>query len=155
MMAALEPAHWWLLAGALCLALEAFGVPGIGFLFAGLAAIIVGILTHFHIIGDSSIALQFGVFFGLTGVLAVLLWKKLKQGKFGPRKSGDYSNIIGDMATVGRDGLRRGMIGQVSWSGTTMMAELAADALTDHCLEGEMVTIVEVKGNKLIVKPVN
>jgi membrane protein implicated in regulation of membrane protease activity len=148
----LEPAYWWLIAGAVFLAFEAFGIQGIGFLFAGLAAILVGLIVHYDLISHANLIAQFAAFFGITGLLAAVLWKKLKNWR-SRSASGDYRNIIGDMATVGKDGLSRGKIGQVSWSGTTMMAELSADY--DHCDQGAMVEIVSVKGNKLIVKPVH
>lgn len=152
-MPALDPTHLWLLVGAICLALEAFGIPGLGFLFAGLAGIVVAVLIHYQIIDEANYVAQLAAFFGLTGLLAAILWKKLKSWRMGSGKHSDYSNIIGDMATIGRDGLFKGRVGQVSWSGTSMMAELADDAPVDGCLEGDMVKIVDVKGNKLIVTP--
>lgn len=149
----LEPAYWWLIAGALFLAIEAFGIQGIGFLFVGLAAIIVGLIVNYHLISPENWIAQFGAFFGIATLMAALLWKKLKSWRTSPHTAADYHNIVGDMATVGKDGLSRGKIGQVSWSGTTMMAELAGDA-PQHCEQGAIVEIVAVKGNKLVVRPV-
>lgn len=149
----LDASYIWLIAGALLLAIEAFGVPGIGFLFAGLAAIVVGLLVDFSIIAADDYVLQVGAFFAFTAVTAALLWKKLKQWRTAPAKGGEFQNIIGDKAIVGRGGLQKGQTGQVSWSGTTMMAEIQDDATVDGIKEGVVVKIVGVRGSKLIVAP--
>lgn len=150
---AIEPAQIWLIVGATCLAVEALGVPGIGFLFAGLAAVLTGLLVHLNVVDVDNTGIQIAVFFAATTVLAVALWKKLKSWRTSPATAGDYRNMIGDRAIVGQDGLKKGEIGQVAWSGTTMMAELSPRAAVSSCAQGEVVEIVEVKGNKLIVAP--
>ena len=150
---ALSAAYGWLIAGAVLLALEAFGVPGIGFLFAGLAAIVVGLLIHLNVIATDDLILQAAAFFGVTSLLALLLWKKLKQWRTDPQASNQFHNIVGDFATIGKGGLAAGQIGQVSWSGTTMMARLDASCAETELAEGAMVTITTVEGNHLIVAP--
>lgn len=149
----LPHAYGWLIAGAVLLALEAFGVPGIGFLFAGLAAILVGLLIHLDVIGADDLLLQGAAFFGFTTALAALLWRKLKAWRTNPNASDSFHNIVGDYATIGRGGLRKGETGQAAWSGTTMMARLDSAASCDELPEGATVTITAVKGNHLIVAP--
>lgn len=148
----LDPSYLWLIVGALFLAVEAFGIPGLGFLFAGLAAIIVGLLVELAVVADDNIIGQAAWFLGFTVAFAVILWKKLKEWR--TTSSGEeYSNIIGDTAIVGQGGLHEGRTGQAAWSGTTMMAEIAPDCGTDHIMEGDVVEIINIKGSKLIVAP--
>ncbi len=149
----LPAAYGWLIAGGLLIALEAFGIPGIGFLFAGLAAIVVGILVQYGALAETDMILQLGVFGGLTGLLAALLWKRLKQWRVNPNATEQFSNIVGDIATVGKGGLQAGKVGQVSWSGTTMMALIDSKHEDGQIEEGTMVEITSVKGNHLIVAP--
>ncbi|MAR57112.1 MAG: hypothetical protein CMM93_08020 [Rickettsiales bacterium] len=149
---AIPAAYGWLIAAAVLLGLEAFGAPGIGFLFAGLAAFVTGVLLWLNIIGPEDWFAQAGIFFFLTVGFAALLWRKLKQWRLNPENE-EYHNMVGDMATVSGSGLRKGAVGQVSWSGTSMHAMLAEDAAVEELMEGTVVTITAVKGNRLIVKP--
>lgn len=144
-------AYGWLIAAAVLLGLEAFGTPGIGFLFAGLSALVVGILIWLDVIGAENWFAQAGIFFFLTVGFAAILWKKLKEWRMNPNAE-QYSNMIGDMATVSAGGLRKGSVGQVSWSGTTMNAMLSKESEEESLDEGTVVKITAVKGNRLIVK---
>lgn len=143
------PSNIWLIAGAVLLGIEAFGAPGIGFLFAGLAAVVTGVLVHLEILASDDTLAQVGVFFAITAVLAAVLWKKLKSWRASERCG--YSNMIGDVALVGKGGLQAGTRGQVSWSGTTMVAEMDMHCPVEGFAEGAAVEIVDVKGNVLIV----
>ncbi|MCI5048893.1 MAG: hypothetical protein MRY32_00970 [Rickettsiales bacterium] len=149
----LDPSYWWLIIGTLLLAVEAFGVPGIGLLFAGIAGIIVGLLVHLNVLAVDDLIAQTGVFLGLTAVLGVLMWKKLKSWRTNPNASESFSNIIGDQAIIGKGGLQAGKVGQATWSGTMMMAMIDEDSQIAHIDEGDVVEIVGVKSSKLIVAP--
>ena len=140
---------YWLLAGAVLLALEAFGLPGIGFLFAGLAAILVGALVETGIVGPLDNVTQLGVFFLVTTLLAVLLWNKLKSWRLDPNAP-HYHNMVGTEATVTRELINDG-IGEVRWSGTLMRARLADKH--GSLLLGATVIIRAVEGNLLLVSP--
>lgn len=144
----------WLLIGMMCLALEAFGVSGVGFFFAGLAALGVGLVVETGLAGSDAYLAQFAWFFGFTALFAALLWKPLRRwhsrrGMAGVSADG---GLIGARALVAGSGLEPGREGQVSWSGTLMTAELAA-GITQAVPAGETVLIVEVNGAKLIVRP--
>lgn len=138
----------WLIAGAALLALEAFGIPGVGFLFVGLGALATAITLEIGVITEMDYVSQFACFFITSGVLTVLLWKRLKTWRIGKES---YSNMIGDTATVGKGGLSKGKEGTVHWSGTTMRAILAEDAAA-QLAEGASVTITAVKGTLVSVK---
>lgn len=147
----MTPSILWLAAGAAMLALEAFGVPGIGFLFAGLAAIIVGVAINSDVVGETAYVAQGALFFTFTAIFAALLWKKLKSWRVNPA-SKEYQNMVGDTATIALSGLQKGALGQVRWSGTLMQAELDASEPAHGLPEGARVVITGVKGNVLVVK---
>lgn len=140
---------YWLLAGAVLLALEAFGLPGIGFLFAGIAAILVGGAVELELIRDTALITQFGVFFLVTTLLAVLLWNKLKAWRVDPNAP-HYSNVVGTEAVVTKE-LINDATGEVRWSGTLMRAKLADKS--GSAAIGTTVIVRELDGNILHVSP--
>lgn len=148
----MTPTTLWLIAGVVFLAIEAVGVPGVGFMFAGLGALLVGALMSLDIVATEAATTQWIVFFAASAVSAILLWKPLQRFHIS-RQSHSYSNMIGDTAYVGSQGLKKDAIGEVTWSGTIMRAELAADAQVENLSAGAAVTIADVEGAKLIVKP--
>lgn len=136
------------------MALEAFGIPGIGFLFAGLSAILVGGLLLAGIVGDDAHMLQFTLWFALTGSFALALWKPLKRWRgAGDGETGQYSNMVGDSATIAEAPLRKGYPGKARWSGTVMNAELDANASVQEIPVGALAEIAEVRGTVLVLKP--
>ncbi|MFZ4125790.1 MAG: NfeD family protein [Rickettsiales bacterium] len=145
----MTPSIYWLIAGAAFLALEAFGLPGIGLLFVGLGALGTAITIEIGIVGAEDYVMQCAAFFITSAAFAIVLWKRLKAWRIGKEPS--YSNIVGDTAIVGKDGLTRGKEGIVHWSGTQMRASLAPEA-ADAISEGAHVTITAVKGNIVSVK---
>lgn len=140
----------WLLGGAVFIGIEMFGMPGIGFLFAGIAALLVGGAVEIGLIAPENLVLQFALFFLFTSVSAMLLWKKLKKIR-GPI----YSNMVGTEAEVIGGGLAGTREGQVKWSGTIMRARLAEDVIIDVLPSGTFVTISKVEGTLLHVIPKN
>jgi membrane protein implicated in regulation of membrane protease activity len=138
----------WLCVGAALLALEAFAVPGVGLLFAGLGAIITAVAVESAFISDLDHIMQGAVFLITTSIFSALLWKKLKAWRLNPNAP-QYSNIVGtEAAVVGT--LRPGKKGEVKWSGAVMHARLAEGAVAELA-EGAIVTVVAVEGNVLSV----
>jgi membrane protein implicated in regulation of membrane protease activity len=148
----MNPSILWLLAGAAMLAVEVFAIPTVVLLFAGLAAIGVGIVTGLGLIEEASFLLQWSWFFGLTVLFAILLWKPVKKFRAGAKGS-EYNNIVGETAVVTGNGLHKSSKGQVQWSGTLMNAVLAADAKVDEVAAGTQVIINAINGNVLTVTP--
>lgn len=144
---------WWLIVGAVMLSIEVFAMPTFVLFFAGLAAICVGVMVGTGMLDELNYLIQWAWFFGLTAVLAALLWKPVKQFRTTHAGAGHYNNITGDIATVIKGSLKKGAKGTVEWSGTTMNAKLLNDAPVDELPEGAIVEIVEVQGNMLIVTP--
>jgi len=139
---------YWLLVGAGLLALEAFGVPGVGFLFAGLAAIIVGAVVELGVIASENMVAQGAVFLVTTTMLAILLWKQLKGWRLNPNIP-QYNNIVGTEAVVTQP-LMGDRVGEVRWSGTLMRAKLA-DTTAAELPVGSIVIVRKADGNLLLV----
>lgn len=144
----------WLIVAALLLTIEIFAGGIIGFLFAGLGALITGILLEFHFIPRDNVVTQLIVFCLSSLAMAAILWKPLKN--FRNRYSGDpYNNMVGTTAKVVDHPLKKGKTGSVKWSGTFMRAKLASHSVKREIPIDTEVTVIEVKGNKLIVEPID
>jgi membrane protein implicated in regulation of membrane protease activity len=142
----MSPTILWLIAGAVFIALEIFGIPGIGFLFAGIAALLIGGLVEFGIIAADDVLLQGVLFFLMSIATAAILWNKLKA-----KTTPSYSNILGTEATVVAPGLVGNKEGQVHWSGTLMRAQLVENDGLSAVAEGAAVIVERVEGNILFV----
>lgn len=147
----LTPTTLWLAAGVMFMIAEALGISGVGLLFAGLGAVVTGAAVHYGLVGEHATLLQFLIFFVATALWALFLWKPLQ--KFRLPRHGHYSNIVGETAYVGSNGLTKQAGGEVTWSGTIMKAQLVQNASVDRLEAATQVIIVEVKGATLIVKP--
>ena len=140
----------WLILGAAFIAFEALGVPGLGFLFSGMAAVSLGLIINFGWIENDSYAIQAGAFFGLTGVFAVLLWKPIYKNK---PKDGEINDVVGKIGTVLEGGIKKGEKGNISWSGSQFVARIADNSDCTEIPEGKEVKIISIQGNILMVEP--
>jgi membrane protein implicated in regulation of membrane protease activity len=145
--------YLWLAAGAVLLALEAFGAPGIGLVFAGLAGILVGIMLGFGLIDGTAYDWQLIYWFGFTAATAAVLWKPLQRWRTSSTSDEVFNNMVGDMATIVEKDLVAGQTGRAKWSGTVMNAELDPDAAETMLKVDETAEIIQVKGNVLILRP--
>lgn len=141
----------WLVAGGILILIESLTMPGIGFLYAGLAAISVGGLLSLDYIDQTDVVAQLSWFFGLTAVWAALLWKPMKRFRY-HNSDKEYQNIVGSIATVKSEALVKKKHGKVEWSGTIMKADLSADSAVDSVEAGQQVKIIALEGNRVIVK---
>ena len=144
----MSPTILWLIAGAAFIGLEMFGIPGIGFLFAGIGAIIVGGGIELGLITADAFVIQFVIFFAFTCISAALLWKKLKRGS----KKPNYHNMVGTEAKVASPGLSGNQEGQVKWSGTLLRARIDPNCGILVMPEAAAVTIRSVEGNLVFVE---
>ena len=143
-------AIYWLIFAAVCFGLEALGLSGIGFFFAGLGAVSLAVLMQTGTPEHTAIIAQFAWFFGFTALWAAIFWKPIKQYRMRKRQS-DYSNIVGDRAIVVETPLTPKVEGKVKWSGAVMLAELVSDSEATEIAVDTAVVIKKVKGNKLFV----
>ncbi len=146
-----NPMISWLVVGVVFFALEMLGVPGVGFLFAGLGALTVGGALDFALIPADDFLLQLLVFLASSALWAAILWKPLKKWKSGKHKQ-PYNNIVGQTAVVGDGGVNK-LGGEVKWSGTIMKARLCDKCSVESLQAGAQVTITEINGNTLTVTP--
>ena len=137
----------WLTAGVLMLAVEALGVPGVGFLFGGIGAVLVGALLAFNVVGSAAWFIQALCWCGISAIVALLLYKPLKRWR--SQSNDQYSNMVGTMATVESPGLAPGAEGNARWSGALMRARLADGVLAVE--EGVVLRVVAVEGNVLVL----
>lgn len=148
-----NPGDLWLAAAVAFLLLEAFGLPGVGLVFAGLGSLVAGFAVFSHALEPDNYTAQILLFLIASVVWAVVLWKPMQRFRVGKRQGGEYHNIVGGTAYVGAQGLTRKDGGEVTWSGTIMRAELSRSAGVDVVEAGTAVVITEVHSATLVVKP--
>jgi membrane protein implicated in regulation of membrane protease activity len=144
---ALSAASLWMMAAGVMMVLEMVGISGIGLIFAGLAALSVGIALRLGFILENSYLWQWAWFLLLTAIWAALLWRPLQR--LTNRKGSGYTNLIGETAKLTAD-IEPGQEGAVRWSGTTMRAHLQEGEAALPA--GTEVEITAVEGNLLTVK---
>ena len=138
----------WLLIGIILIILEFNQLPGIGFLFLGLGAIITSIIINYW---STEIFVQFA-YFGISSfVCFLILWYPLKKFVY---KSNDVLSresfdLVGASVIVVNKEIKGSEYGQVLWSGTIMNAQLAYKSKTIAKV-GESLHVLQVKGNILI-----
>ncbi len=137
----------WLVAGALMLMVEALGIPGVGFLFAGLGAVGVGTMISSGLLDSDAFTAQVAAWFALTALFALVLYKPLKRWRSQQRAA--YHSMLGTNATVLAPGLSPEQEGQARWSGTLMRARLASGQ--EPADAGAVLRIVAVDGTVLIL----
>lgn len=147
-----NPGELWLAAAVVFMLLEAFGLPGVGLVFAGLGALVAGFAVFSHVLAAEHVTAQFLLFLIASLIWALVLWKPMQRFRVG-RRQGEYHNIVGGTAYVGAAGLSRKAGGEVTWSGTIMRAELARNAGVDVVEAGVAVVITEVHNATLVVQP--
>lgn len=137
----------WLAAGVILVFLEFTMLPAVGMIFAGIAALIVGILLEAGVLQE--INSQWIVFLAATTILSALFYKSLKN--FRSNKHSQYNDMIGQEVTITED-LEVGKAGSVKWSGTTMKAKLCPSC-KNTAKAGVVAKIIGLEGNTLILKP--
>lgn len=151
----------WLLIGAGFIVAEVLTAPGLGIFLFGLGSMCTALVVQLGIVAEESITAQCAWAFALTVMWGIALWKPLKnfrsagKNKISPEDRKDHSDIVGTMATVGRNGLKKGINGQAMWSGTLMTARLDEHSAEDFVEEGTQVRVHSVDGTTLIVQPVH
>ena len=143
----------WALIGIALLSIEAFALQGMGILFAGFAAISLGVsIFNNPEAFDGEIGKQFSYFFGYTIGWAALLWLPLKYF-YGYASEDEYKNIIGTYGTV-EENFGRDEIGKLRWSGTTVRAKIDDTSVATDLKAKSHVRVTAIKDGVYIVKPV-
>jgi len=142
--------HTFYLIGGLSLIIE-LAVIGLGgpLLFFGIAAFITGVLSGLGIITGWELEI-FTLGFS-TALLAVLLWKPLKDFQNSGGGPDSSSDMIGLKVPAATD--INSSSGKIRYSGIDWNARLAKDASTDSIKADERCTISGVEGTVMLVKP--
>jgi membrane protein implicated in regulation of membrane protease activity len=146
--------HYWFIFSVILLLLEVSGVSGIGLLFGGIAAGAVGVLVETRILAQDMLVIQWGVWFFLTAFIAIGLFRPMQKWRTNPKSQDSFSNMVGTTAKVAAGGLMLGKPGRVTWSGTLMNAIIAEGSPQEAFFEGDIVKVVDVRGNQLLVTSV-
>jgi membrane protein implicated in regulation of membrane protease activity len=154
-MIEINVSYYWFALSVVLLLLEVTGVNGVGLLFGGIAAGIVGVLVETQVIAQGSLTIQWSVWFFITALVAIGLYKPMQKWRTNPDSKDSFSNMVGNVAKVATGGLMLGKPGKVYWSGTLMNAAIAEGATQEAFFEGDMVQIADVRGNQLLVVPIN
>lgn len=133
----------WSFIGMVLMALEIFGIPGVGILFAGFAAITVAVLIYRDPSLNENIGWQLIYFFISTAFWSAVLWIPLNKWIDYSNKKDDYTNMIGSLATTNIE-MAKGKKGEIFWSGTTVNAFIHPSCPDDIIAEKTEVKIVDV-----------
>ncbi|PCJ85766.1 MAG: hypothetical protein COA54_10200 [Thiotrichaceae bacterium] len=136
---------FWIALGFVMLAAEVllFGFTTIIFLFAGLGALISGLLMSFGVIPETWVAgtACFGI---ATGISSAVLWKPLKalQDKSVPPQK-PISDIVG-LEFVLTEDTSLTSTGSYRYSGVDWKVEIDASCEATELVKGERVVVVSV-----------
>ena len=132
----------WSLIGMALMAIEIFGIQGIGILFTGFSAITVVFMIYLDPTLADDVGTQLFYFFLFTALWAAILWIPLNKF-IRYSDNGDYSNIINTYATTNKD-MIKGQIGEVVWSGTKVRAMIDGNNTEDIINDKTTVRITSV-----------
>ncbi len=136
---------FWIAIGFAMMAAEVmlFGFTTIIFLFAGLGALITGLLMSVGIIPETWIAgtASFGL---ITGISGVVLWKPLMimQNKAIPKQK-PSSDFVG-LEFVLMDDISTTSVGDHRYSGVDWKVEVDSSSDTDNLKKGQRIVVVGV-----------
>lgn len=140
---------WYTIAG-ICLLLE-LGIMGLSgpLLFFAIASVITGFLINIGLIdGWAMEVLVAGI---LSGVIAVLMWKPLKNLQNTRNKTDQSSDMIGLQVTVADDVSKAS--GSIRYSGINWNARLADEVDVAIIAQNQLCEIVAITGTTMLVKP--
>ncbi|MGL4226239.1 MAG: NfeD family protein [Rickettsia sp.] len=136
----------WLIIGIICVAIEFFAAPSIGFLFFGFGALSNALVVYNY---DINLQNQITIFGILSLIWFCVLYYPLKKYVYNKTdKTENYSDMIGKTVEVYSSTVSSDTMGQVKWSGAIMNAYLISNEI--DAKTGDRLFITEVKGNILI-----
>jgi hypothetical protein len=118
-------------------------------LFFAIASVITGFLINIGLIdGWAMEVLVAGI---LSGVIAVLMWKPLKNLQNTRNKTDQSSDMIGLQVTVADDISKAS--GSIRYSGINWNARLADEVDVAIIAQNQLCEIVAITGTTMLVKP--
>jgi len=145
---------FWIALGFVLMASEVlvFGFGTIIFLFAGLGAVLTGLLMTFGALPETWIAgvSSFGI---STGIFSVLLWRPFSKLQVGKRPvSGHSSDLLGLEFVLQQD-VSLASPGSYRYSGIDWSVEIDVSASESSIAKGSRVAVVSVDAGVFRVKP--
>lgn len=148
-------AGFWIAIGFMLLAAEVllFGFTTILFLFAGIGALITGLLMSAGMLAETWIVgvSSFGI---STGVVSVLLWRPLRKMQDDNVPTQSHSSDLIGYEFVLKSDMSLVNTGDHRYSGVDWKVELDPSAEVDNLSAGQRVVVVSVDAGVFRVKPV-
>ncbi|MFC1589711.1 NfeD family protein [Pseudomonadota bacterium] len=146
---------FWIATGFLLLASEVlvFGFSTIIFLFAGIGALVTGLLMSAGVLPETWIAgvSSFGI---STGIVSVLLWKPMSKMQDDNVSAQSHSSDLIGYEFVLQDDVSLMTTSNHRYSGVDWKVELDANAGVGELAAGQRVAVVSVDAGIFRVKPV-
>ena len=142
---------WFFIAGlSFVIELSVMGLSG-PLLFFAMAAFITALLTHFNVI--YSIPIEIFITAILTGLIALVLWKPLKQFQNTKTTTDNSSDMVG--IKVKASSIITVDEGTIRYSGLNWQARLSEQANSEQIAPDTTVKIVAINGNIMIVEAIS
>jgi inner membrane protein len=138
---------YWIALGLLLVVLELAAPGGFYFIFFGIGALTVGLLSAFDAAGPAWAQI---LLFSLLSLLSLVLFRARILGKLqGNKRAGDMDTLVGEVGTLSEE-LPAGGVGKVELRGTAWSAKNTSHATLKR---GERCVVVRVEGLTLVVGP--
>jgi hypothetical protein len=146
---------FWIALGFLLLATEVlvFGFTTIIFLFAGIGAVVTGLLMMSGVLAETWISgmASFGI---CTGIISVLLFKPLRKMQDSPAKVQPQSSDLVGYSFVLQQDITNIQPGTHRYSGINWKVEIDVSAGVDEIKAGQRVEVVSLDAGVFRVKAV-
>jgi len=145
---------FWLILGLLLLTIEvaAFGMASGVLLFAGIGALLTGVLMAVGLV-PATIPATLATFAIASGLSAILLWKPLKKFQNDVGAQAQASDLIGYQFLLDQD-ITRSQPGSVRYSGVEWRVEMAPESPVAMLPKGTFVEVVSVDAGVFRVRAV-
>lgn len=137
----------WVALGLVLVVLELAAPGGFYFIFFGVGALVVGVLSAFDAGGPEWAQI---LLFSVLSLLSLVLFRARILGKLqGSRRATDMDTLVGEVGTLAQE-LPPGGVGKVELRGTSWSAKNTSEVALKR---GERCVVVRVEGLTLFVGP--
>lgn len=121
-------------------------MPGFGFIFCSISALITEIILTLNIVDATNYTVQAIIFFTNWIVLMAIFYKPLKKLLNKGKKFEEHQTAI-----IESDTIKKKQTGIIKWSGTVTNAKILKTSQYEKFNKGDIVQIIEFKGNTAII----
>jgi inner membrane protein len=138
---------YWVALGLVLVVLELAAPGGFYFIFFGIGALVVGLLSAFDAAGPAWAQI---LLFSLLSLLSLVLFRSRMLGKLqGDKRASDMDTLVGEFGTLAEE-LPPGGLGKVELRGTAWSAKNTSSMALKR---GQRCVVVRVEGFTLYVGP--